>query len=995
MSKSSESKPPPSLRNLVSQLVDRATQRRQRRSEISREVRNEQLKRCATVLCSEACQDFAVEELNIWFQVAKQKGTHELKALLYLVDLILSRHVREVKKRKDDAALEKVAKGCIGENGQFLALRLLEYVEHKMCSRKNWRECKDFIKDLAYKWESYGFFRSPLVKKAVCQILWDLGAHDHMNPETQISKQRTRPPGDIMVPKLPHFDRDRTHFFAGGLLQCGSAEESSSWLPFQSSAAPLRVGQTVHFSMGEHEAVNLQVVKPSAETIQPLSKFEVSEASGTYSSNRNQQSPQPLVPLSERQSHQLQLRQLQRQRGRFHNASEGERRRWLQAAEERLTELRTAEDGDGIIRWVYRLAAWLHPPGSFEGKRHSTEDDEVKEDCENGGLQSWVRRLLILALSSLDLEDLNTYQKVEGALNYIAQLLQGKEICKAPKNASLALRQWHQLWFLVGAEIAEAGEPPANLSGFRDAKKRENMKGKDKSSSMDGIYRPNARVRSLQSVSIGDQVELQCVHCSERLHSSWYWFHPKKEKAYVLAPQFGHAVCTKKVGKLCNWRSVDQTPTESLLCSDADRQERYEAFVRAMHADNEKESERARAMEKRRCERLGRKPRSPEEIQALQEELREKLETELAKWPGRPMKSSSGAEKLKPKVKPVERTLGQKVEPYAAEFHFLAANFPERAEPQSGEAAKSLAPREPAEKPASARVSGTQKVAEAAKSPAPREPAEKPASARVSGTQKVAEAAKSPAPREPAEKPASARIFRPFLAESAASSRGVKRPAESETDASEKRSRTSDDSKAPAPTNVPRKIKWKGGSLKVWPVLGDHRCLFRAVVRGVFDRYNKVPRDDRGVPLDQFTAAMETRKADIVRKALCDYMQLNKARVEPCMEPPGSDATQYIQSMRDPTTWADQICTKFLPEVIKCPIHVQAWNHKKKCLYDVGVHLPSQGMDTKRGAVFLYYNGRAHYELVCLQHLLKKERALQNQTVSSSSSYEYDSSSSE
>ena len=43
--------------------------------------------------------------------------------------------------------------------------------------------------------------------------------------------------------------------------------------------------------------------------------------------------------------------------------------------------------------------------------------------------------------------------------------------------------------------------------------------------------------------------------------ASWYWFHPKKEKAYVLAPQFGHAVCTKKVGKLCNWRSVGQTPT--------------------------------------------------------------------------------------------------------------------------------------------------------------------------------------------------------------------------------------------------------------------------------------------------------------------------------------------------------------------------------------------------------------------------------------------------
>ena len=224
-----------------------------------------------------------------------------------------------------------------------------------------------------------------------------------------------------------------------------------------------------------------------------------------------------------------------------------------------------AEDGDGIIRWVYRLGAWLHPPGKNSTEIESEEAKDAKDakDCESG-LQSWVRRLLILALTSLDLEDLNTYQKLEIALNYIAELL-GKEKCEAlevlPKNASLTLQQWHQLRSLIGVEVpTDRSDQPSDPSGTR-ARQRENMKGKDKSSSTDGIYRPNARVRSLPSVSIGDQVELQCVHCSERLHSSWYWFHPKKEKAYALAPQFGHAVCTKKVGKLCNWRSVGQTPT--------------------------------------------------------------------------------------------------------------------------------------------------------------------------------------------------------------------------------------------------------------------------------------------------------------------------------------------------------------------------------------------------------------------------------------------------
>ena len=367
-------------------------------------------------------------------------------------------------------------------------------------------------------------------------------------------------------------------YHGGGLLQCGAEE---SLLPFWSSATPLHVGQTVHFSLvkrgGHDEAAELQVRKPAAETMETI------EPSNSTSGTCNPCNPctpnlwkpgnfsDPVaVSLSEPSR---QLRRLQRQRQRFQNASEAERRRWLQRAEQLLAELLTAEDGDGIIRWVYRLVAWLQPPGCL-GKDAGTEDiediedtgDEVR-DGENG-FQSWVRRLLILALNALDVEDLKTYRKLEVALNYIAQLLQGKEMCEVPevseflpKNASLALQQWQQLRSLIAVEAPtdDWSDRPSD-PGTRKAR-RENMKGKDKSSSMDGIYRPNARVRSLPSVSIGDQVELQCVHCSERLHSSWYWFHPKKEKAYVLAPQFGHAVCTKKVGKLCNWRSMDQTPT--------------------------------------------------------------------------------------------------------------------------------------------------------------------------------------------------------------------------------------------------------------------------------------------------------------------------------------------------------------------------------------------------------------------------------------------------
>lgn len=119
-------------------------------------------------------------------------------------------------------------------------------------------------------------------------------------------------------------------------------------------------------------------------------------------------------------------------------------------------------------------------------------------------------------------------------------------------------------------------------------------------------------------------------------------------------------------------------------------------------------------------------------------------------------------------------------------------------------------------------------------------------------------------------------------------------------------------------------------------------------------------------------ADMETRTADFIRKELCDYMQRNHALVKQWMDPPGSDATAYIKSMRNPKTWADQICTRFLPDVLQRPIHVQAWNQEKKYVYDVGLHLPSGGGDGKKGPIFLYYNGRTHYELVSQQHIFKR-----------------------
>ena len=44
-------------------------------------------------------------------QVASRKGTHEMKALMYLLDLILTRYIRQLSSGKDDAALEKACQG--------------------------------------------------------------------------------------------------------------------------------------------------------------------------------------------------------------------------------------------------------------------------------------------------------------------------------------------------------------------------------------------------------------------------------------------------------------------------------------------------------------------------------------------------------------------------------------------------------------------------------------------------------------------------------------------------------------------------------------------------------------------------------------------------------------------------------------------------------------------------------------------------------------------
>ena len=67
-----------------------------------------------------------------------------------------------------------------------------------------------------------------------------------------------------------------------------------------------------------------------------------------------------------------------------------------------------------------------------------------------------MRRLLILALSSLDLSDTTTYRAVETAVLHILELLQGKEMSFSGNGKSLAMRQWRQLQELLVAEAPQS-----------------------------------------------------------------------------------------------------------------------------------------------------------------------------------------------------------------------------------------------------------------------------------------------------------------------------------------------------------------------------------------------------------------------------------------------------------------------------------------------------------------------------------------------------------
>ena len=351
------------------------------------------------------------------------------------------------------------------------------------------------------------------------------------------------------------------HYHGGGSLLCQSSTGESWQLPFAYAPLHLRVGHTVTFSLAAdraERAVDLEVIQEETGT--------PSAHAGKGLRSIQEKAAKPALSLAKQPN-----RKLQRSITRFHNADLEERLQMIEAAEGALSDLLNADqlEGDAIGKLLCRCAGWLHAPGSFEATGAAASEVAASEAATVPGgpsdLQRRVRRLLISALSSLDLSDITTYRAIETVVVHIVQLMQGKEILFCRNGKSLAVRQWRQLRELLVADGAHCG--PTKRKAPDDAP--EDFKGgkvariTNRSVVIGGVYRPNERVRGLPAVfeAPDRMVLLKCSNCVERVSTSWFWRHPKHGGIYALVPLHGHLACGRMLGEKCPWLSLDGTDT--------------------------------------------------------------------------------------------------------------------------------------------------------------------------------------------------------------------------------------------------------------------------------------------------------------------------------------------------------------------------------------------------------------------------------------------------
>ena len=303
----------------------------------------------------------------------------------------------------------------------------------------------------------------------------------------------------------------------------------------------LNVGQAVTFCIVDGAAVDVKIA--AVASAKGANSSTSSEAGGVRPSKRLQ-------------------RLLQREMGRFHNATLEEQLDRIAQAEADLQRLLEDDldgmDGDGLCRLVRRVAAWLHRPvaRAAEVPHPFSVPQEIPREEVSHRLQSRIRRVLIRALQNIDLEDETTRKCLESALTFIQALFAGVDLTAYP--ATPASRQWHQLRSLVNGldvvKIEQDTEPPrANRKECRPFAERGRVS--------EGSYQPNKKIKGLPTVFEGKEVvQLQCSSCSATISSSWFFRHPGHEQISVLVPFKGHYACRKKLGKMSPWIPASHFP---------------------------------------------------------------------------------------------------------------------------------------------------------------------------------------------------------------------------------------------------------------------------------------------------------------------------------------------------------------------------------------------------------------------------------------------------
>ena len=346
------------------------------------------------------------------------------------------------------------------------------------------------------------------------------------------------------------------HYQGGGYLLYQDTLGESLQVPFI-TAPYLRIGQQVFFSLnqssGRSEAVDIQIIPMDAKTKsnclddtnltdakerwKNTSKVGSSHSNSTIdmqhgalavglrvASSKDIQ-PQNIPTTFDEMLEQgvsVQSKKLQCTIGRFRNANLEERLAMIKGAEDLLHHLldQAVLDGDAICKVVRKCAGWLHVPISFE-KRNMEIGANDPLTCCRVELQFRVRRLLISALSHLDLTDTTTYKAIEAALTFLAKMvLQHQSHRFSSSRDGNAVTQWKELKALVFQlqETETKQETKQYVKVTMTGQKR--MLGPDRASASEGIYHPNARVRSLTSVfTLEKHIQLP----SQKWYNFWIW----------------------------------------------------------------------------------------------------------------------------------------------------------------------------------------------------------------------------------------------------------------------------------------------------------------------------------------------------------------------------------------------------------------------------------------------------------------------------------------